>query len=212
MPLKVIGAGYSRTGTLSLKLALEQLGFGPCFHMVEFISPDYTARRLLWQHADEGKTPDWETIFNGFSSAVDVPACLYYRKLASAYPRAKVILTVRDPAAWYRSARATIAVGQAHAPEGAEHAAKMNAVIVREVGFNILEDLDDEARSIALFNRDTEQVRRDIAPERLLVFDVREGWEPLCSFLGARVPKTPFPRTNSTEEFLEAMRRMPPLQ
>ena len=212
MTLKVIGAGLGRTGTLSLKLALEQLGFGPCFHMVEFIRPEYAPRRALWRHADEGEEPDWEAIFEGFSSAVDVPACLYYRKLAAVYPQAKIVLTVRDPAAWYRSARATIAIGQAHAPDGAEHAAKMNAVIVREVGFNILEDLDDEARSIALFNRYTEQVKRDIAPERLLVFDVKEGWEPLCEFLGVRVPKAPFPRTNSTEQFLEAMRQMPPLQ
>ena len=212
MPLKVIGAGYSRTGTLSLKLALDQLGFGPCFHMLEFIRPEYEARRALWPRADEGATPDWEAIFAGFSSAVDVPTCLYYRKLAIAYPQAKVILTVRDPAAWYHSAKATIAVGQARAPGGAEQAAKQRTITIREVGLDLLEDLSNEPLTIALFNRYTEQVKRDIALERLLVFDVKEGWEPLCGFLGAPVPKAPFPRTNSTGQFLEAMRRMPPLE
>ena len=108
MSLKVIGAGLSRTGTLSLKLALEQLGFGPCFHMVEFVKPEYEPRRVLWEAVRDGGEPDWEAMFAGFATAVDMPACLYYRKLSAAFPRAKVILTVRDPASWYRSAVATI--------------------------------------------------------------------------------------------------------
>jgi hypothetical protein len=212
MPLDVIGAGYSRTGTLSLKLALEQLGFGPCFHMVEFIRPEYAPRRTLWRRVDEGEPPDWEAIFAGFSSAVDVPTCLYYRKLATAYPQAKVILTVRDPAAWYRSANATVVVGQARAPGGVAQAARQKATTLREVGIDPLEDLSNEPLTIALFNRYNEQVKRDIAPERLLVLDVQEGWEPLCGFLGVPVPGSPFPQTNSTDQFLEAMRRMPPLE
>lgn len=211
MPLKVIGAGYSRTGTLSLKLALEQLGFGPCFHMVEFISPGYAPRRALWKIAEDGGSPDWKTIFAGFTSAVDMPTCLYYRRLAAAYPEAKVILTLRDPAAWYRSAKATIPVGQALVGVSEAKAAQDRAIALREVGIDLLEDLDDEPLTIQLFERYVDQVKWEITPDRLLVFDVKEGWEPLCRFLSAPVPSTPFPRTNSTEEFLEAVRQIPPV-
>src|SRR5580698_3234920 len=121
MPLKIIGAGLSRTGTLSLKLALEELGFGPCFHMLEFIKPEYEPRRTLWEAARDGGEPDWKAMFDGFSSAVDMPACLYYLKLSLVYPQAKVVLTVRDPATWYRSMIATVWAadpwGQTGAPE-----------------------------------------------------------------------------------------------
>lgn len=204
MPLKVIGAGLSRTGTLSLKLALEQLSFGPCFHMLEFIKPAYAPRRRLWERAMDGETPDWETIFAGFAAAVDMPAHLYYRKLARAYPRAQVILTVRDPASWYRSSTATVwaPTGQRRAPEGdGGRAAKLRSATIRELGFDLLEDPANEAVTTALFNRYNEQVKHDIPPERLLVFDVSDGWAPLCAFLGVPAPQTPFPSENPTAEF-----------
>lgn len=205
MPLEVIGAGLSRTGTLSLKLALEQLGLGPCFHMMEFIKPEYEPRRMLWERAMDGENPDWEAIFTGFSAAVDMPTCLYYRKLSLAYPQAGVILTVRDPASWYRSSIATVWADepsrQAGASGGGARAARLRAANLREVGFNILEDPRNEILTTGLFNRYSEQVKHDIPPERLLVFDVGEGWEPLCAFLGVAVPETPFPRENASAEF-----------
>jgi hypothetical protein len=205
MPLEVIGAGLSRTGTLSLKLALEALGFGPCFHMMEFVKPEYEPRHRLWEAARDGEKPDWEAMFAGFSSAVDMPACLYYRKLALAYPQAKVILTVRDPASWYRSAVATIwaaePAGQTGAPRGAELAAKVRAATIREVGFDILQDPRNEPLTTAQFSRYSEQVKRDIPPDRLLVFVAGDGWAPLCAFLGVPVPQSPFPRENATAEY-----------
>lgn len=205
MPLKVIGAGLSRTGTLSLKLALEQLGFGPCFHMTEFVRPEYEPRRELWERAMDGEKPDWEAMFAGFSSAVDMPACLYYRSLSLAYPQAGVILTERDPASWYRSSIATVWAGgrpgQTGAVGGGERAARGRAANLREVGFNLLEDPWDEALTVSLFNRYSQKVKQDIPPERLLVFDVREGWEPLCAFLRVPIPKAPFPRENPAAEF-----------
>jgi hypothetical protein len=205
MPLQVIGAGLSRTGTLSLKLALEQLGFGPCFHMLEFVKPQYEPRRRLWERAMDGEAADWEAIFAGFSSAVDMPACLYYRKLSRAYPLAHVILTVRDPASWYRSSLATVwgdaPSGPTGTPDRNSRAAKLKAANLREVGFDILEDPRNEALTTALFNRYNEQVKHDVSPERLLVFDVEDGWEPLCAFFGVAVPQTPFPRENSAAEF-----------
>ena len=190
MPLEVIGAGLSRTGTLSLKLALEQLGLGPCFHMLEFVKPDYEPRRRLWEGAMDGEVPDWEAIFSGFSSAVDMPACLYYRKLARAYPLARVILTVRDPASWYRSSLATVwgdaPTGQTSGGVRGGRGAKLKAANLREIGFDILEDPRNEALTTALFNRYSEQVKHDITPDRLLVFDVEDGWEPLCAFTRCR--------------------------
>jgi hypothetical protein len=205
MPLKVIGAGLSRTGTLSLKLALEQLGFGPCFHMTEFIGPKYEPRRALWERAMDGEEPDWEAMFAGYSSAVDMPTHLYYRKLSRTYPQAKVILTVRDAASWYRSSAATVWAaappGPTRPPDRLDRAAKMKAASIREVGFDVLEDPRNEPLTMALFNRYSEQVKRDVTTERLLVFAVSEGWEPLCNFLGVPVPQTPFPRENAAAEF-----------
>jgi hypothetical protein len=212
--LKVIGAGLSRTGTLSLKLALEQLGFGPCFHMTEFVRPEYAPRRSLWERAMDGEPPDWEAIFAGFSSAVDMPTHLYYRKLSLAYPQAGVILTVRDPASWYQSSIATVWADQPSERTGApgrrERAAKLRAATLREVGFNILEDPRNEPNTTALFNRYSEQVKHDVPPERLLVFDVGEGWEPLCAFLSVPVPQTPFPRENSAADFQSRFSSRPP--
>ena len=205
MPLKVIGAGLSRTGTLSLKLALEALGFGPCFHMMEFVKPEYEPRRMLWEAVRDGEKPDWEAMFAGFASAVDMPTSLYYRRLSLAYPQTKIILTVRDAASWYRSAVATVwaaaPLGQAGAPGAAERTARVKAATIREVGFDILEDPRNEPLTTALFDRYSAQVKRDIPPERLLIFDVGNGWEPLCAFLGVPVPQTPFPRENAAAEF-----------
>lgn len=205
MPLQVIGAGLSRTGTLSLKLALEQLGFGPCFHMLEFVKPKFEPRRMLWEAAMDGETPDWETIFAGFSSAVDMPACLYYGKLSLAYPQAKVILTVRDAAGWYRSSSSTIWAAEplveARTPARSERAEKLRTATIREIGFDLLEDPRDEALTTALFNRYNEQAKREIPRARLLVLDVKQGWQPLCAFLGVAIPQTPFPSENATAEF-----------
>jgi hypothetical protein len=210
MTLAVIGAGLSRTGTLSLKFALEQLGFGPCFHMLEFIKPEYEPRRTLWARAAAGEPPDWETIFAGFSSAVDMPACLYYRKLTRAYPQARVILTVRDARSWYRSSVATVwaeapagqnPAEQTPAPGSADQRARVKTATVREIGFDILEDPRDEALTIAQFERYARQVEREVPADRLLVFDVAEGWEPLCAFLGVAAPVEPFPRENAAPDF-----------
>ena len=106
MTLDVIGAGFGRTGTMSLKVALEELGFGPCYHMSEvFAHPEHVE---LWRAAAQGKEVDWEQIFGGYRATVDWPACSFYGELMEKYPDAKVILTVRDPQRWYESAYNTI--------------------------------------------------------------------------------------------------------
>jgi len=197
MSLSVIGAGYGRTGTLSLKAALEQLGFMKCHHMLEVIrNPEQMAG---WMAAALGKPADWDALFRGYQAAVDWPTCHFYRELADYYPDAKVVLTVRDPLAWFESMSNTtlrvIKAGMAADP----HRQNLGSELVVKAAFQ--GEIDDADHAVAIFNRHTEEVRANIDPDRLLVFDVREGWDPLCAFLGKRVPRGEFPRTNSQDEF-----------
>jgi hypothetical protein len=192
MTLKVIGAGLGRTGTLSLKLALEQLGFGPCYHMVEvFKNPEAPG---WWVEAADGR-PDWERIFDGYASTVDWPNATFYAELADHYPDAKVILTERDPESWFRSTQATI-FAQAPPPD----------TMFRELYDKVIARLfdgrmHDHDHVIEVYLRHNAEVRRRIPAERLLVYEVAQGWAPLCAFLGVAEPDTPMPKVNSTEEF-----------
>jgi hypothetical protein len=194
MALKVVGSGLGRTGTLSLKGALEQLGFGPCHHMVEvFKQPESMA---LWIAASQGR-PDWDAIFDGFSAMVDYPGAKFYRQIADHYPDAKVLHSVRDADKWFDSTQATI-----FSPE---NIARMTSGPMRAFaeGFigDLVDHIHDRAYMTAHFKRHDEEVRRTIPKERLLVFEASQGWAPLCAFLGVPVPDTPFPSVNSTDEF-----------
>lgn len=196
MSLDVIGAGLGRTGTTSLKLALERLGFSRCHHMTELFA--YPETGALWEAAAEGKPVDWEVLLAGYRATTDWPACNFYRELARIYPQAKVILTVRDPESWFRSTQGTI-----FAPERvAQIAAKAHSGFFKK-GIMPLFDgrLNDREHAIAVYERHNAEVRRTIAPERLLVYDAAQGWEPLCRFLGVPIPADPFPHANTTESF-----------
>jgi len=201
MTLEVFSAGFGRTGTMSLKLALEELGFGPCHHMDEVLANGET-QIALWNEAYAGR-PDFEAIYRGYRAAVDWPTAAYWRELAAAYPDAKVLLSSRTPESWAASFSGTILTILA-APETWPEPARpwlemvTDVVIERSLGGKTgQEDL------VAAFEAHEAAVKSEIAPERLLVFDVRQGWEPLCRFLGKPVPSTPFPRTNSKEEFFK---------
>jgi hypothetical protein len=211
MDLKVIGAGFGRTGTLSLKLALEELALGPCYHMVETIAhPEHDA---MWLALAKGETNDWRPILEGYASTVDWPGVMIWKELAVAYPDAKIILTLRDPQSWYRSAAATIfarmleardaeilrarGVADAIDPIRRRHMAMINAVVVEQSFDGSL----DEANALHMFNAHNDEVRRLVPPERLLVYEVGQGWAPLCAFLGLPVPATPFPQVNSVDDF-----------
>lgn len=195
MGLKVIGAGLGRTGTMSLKLALEALGFGPCYHMIEvFKNP---AAPGLWEEVADGKPPQWETIFQGYDSTVDWPNATYYRELAEAYPDAKVILTERDPEDWFRSTQATIfAQDMTKAPSN-----PFESMVRKVVGGMFDLRMHDHDHVIEVFRRHNAEVRRVIPADRLLVYFAADGWAPLCDFLGVPVPDAPMPKVNSTEEF-----------
>lgn len=201
MPLDVVGTGFGRTGTNSLKIALEMLGFGPCHHMFEV--RDRPEQVDFWAAAARGERSDWDTAFQGFRSTVDWPSAYFWREIAAHYPDAKVILSVRPTAEWVKSIHATIHDSlKLRQSRPTEHLRAMG-----EMAFDIIERrtfggrLADPAHAAAVFEAHQAEVKADIAPDRLLVYDVAQGWEPLCQHLGVPVPEAPFPRTNSTEEF-----------
>ena len=198
MPLSVIGAGLGRTGTMSLKLALEQLGLGPAYHMMEvFKNP---AAFGWWAEVAEGGGPGWETIFEGYGSTVDWPSATFYRALADAYPDAKVILTERPGAEWFRSAQGTI-FAQNGPPPPPAFIRMIESVVDRMFDGQ----RNDPDHAIAVFERHNAEVRRVIPASRLLVYEVAQGWAPLCDFLGVGVPDGPMPHVNTTAEFQARM-------
>ena len=201
MTLSVVGAGVGRTGTLSLKLALEQLGFAPCYHMKEIFEKhfDHVAE---WERAADGKPVDWRALFAEYRAAVDFPVAAFYSEIASFFSQSKVILTIRDSEAWYKSFIDTIRMPLTVElpPPLAEWSRMVRRTIVDRVFDG---HLDDKDHVIACFERHNAAVEASVPAERLLVYDVKQGWEPLCAFLGTDVPQQPFPRTNSTEEWWE---------
>lgn len=217
MALHVIGAGFGRTGTSSLKAALETLGFGPCYHMTELLAEPERVR--YWELAETGRPADWEGLFEGYRAAVDFPAYRHYRTLAERYPEAKVILTVRDPEAWYRSVRTTTYRASPPPLRTALFALKLpfssrlrrllralnlaRSVWRKDFGGRF----EDKAYALSVYGAHLEEVQRTIPKERLLVYDVREGWGPLCAFLGVASPSVPFPHLNDRQNFAKRVRR-----
>ena len=210
--MKVIGAGLPRTGTLSQKVALEMLGFGPCYHMVNVLTNLPLAGQ--WERAMDGDA-DWDEIFGEHESTVDWPGAFFYRELADAYPDAKIVLSTRDPEAWEKSMRETIwdtIYGQSPAahiskarelvdPDWQYYIRTMSRMWAAQGIFNGREIRPGQlADAIARYE---EQVQRNIPEERLLVWSVAEGWEPLCEFLEVDVPDMPFPRLNDSKMFID---------
>jgi hypothetical protein len=194
MALKIVGSGLGRTGTMSMKLALEQLGLGPCHHMVEVFAHPETMP--LWVAAAEGR-PDWELIFTGYQSMVDYPGCRYWRQLADFYPDAKVLHTVRDPDEWFDSTQATIFAPGSLAENAPPSMQQFFAFLKVDFG----DRLHDRAFMTDYFRRHSAEVEATVPADRLLVFQAGEGWDRLCAFLGAPVPDSPFPKTNTRDEF-----------
>lgn len=203
MPLEIIGPGFGRTGTNSLKLALEHLGFGPCHHMFEV--RDNPALLADWEAAARGETVDWDRVFCRYRSQVDWPGARYWRELAQHFPKAKVILTVRDPDDWFDSVQATIAPfllarGKHPTPHMNAIAAMAHETVEVQVFDNRMSERDHATR---IFREHIAAVQSVIPAGRLLTFDLRDGWPPLCDFLGVAVPEVPFPKTNSSKEFVD---------
>jgi len=213
----VVGAGIPRTGTTSLTDALNILGLGPCYHMSEVIK---YSQQHVWKTVAEikaqGKRVDWDRVFSGkhmpsWRSACDFPVSAYYPELIEFYPNSKVILTLREPAKWYDSFYETVAKTSRHHPE---HNCLFDCVTwpiphgyMDKWGSSPIpqrffseEALSTKENAIKAYNDWTEEVKRKVPEDRLLVFHPRMGWEPLCEFLGVPIPEEPFPNSNTREE------------
>ena len=193
MVLSVIGAGFGRTGTESMKLALEALGKGPCHHMKEVLVD--SEQIALWRSAAQGDLPEWEEAFAGYNSAVDWPTAYFWRELSEYYPDAKVLLTVRSADSWYESMTNTILKTLKASTDPASIGLKL-------IGEGVFGGrLDDRAHAIAVYEKNIADVQAAFTQKRLLTYHLGEGWEPLCQFLGEPVPNIPFPRSNPREQF-----------
>jgi len=212
MALKIIGAGFGRTGTMSLKLALEELGYGRCYHMIELTNEPENVR--YWEQALSSKKPNWDQLFEGYQSITDFPGCLFYKELLAQYPDARVILTTRDPEKWYRSAAATIFKARPNFSQflkisrsylfskRTRQLMRLGWLINRLIyGKAFAYRQSNKKKAIEAFLNHNEEVKKYVPSEQLLVYQVSQGWEPLCDFLGKPVPDKPFPKTNKADHF-----------
>lgn len=197
MGLRLVGAGVGRTGTHSLKLALERLMGAPCYHMIEtFGKPDHVAE---WVKAVEGTGPDWDLVFNGYAAAVDWPTAAFYDVLMDVYPDAVVLLSTRSDAhTWWESANATIfTVIDRVSPDPGD----LERMILKMLAGTFTDDWRERASSIAAYERHNAEVRARVPSDRLVEWQPGDGWAPLCGALGVPVPDDPFPHVNSTADF-----------
>jgi len=202
MGLEIVGAGLGRTGTASLKVALEQLGVGRCYHMGEVLQDPSVIGE--WLKAADG-APDWDQLLDGYGAAVDYPACTFWKELADYYPTSKVVLSVRDADSWFESTNATIMSPRfndfiANSPFGE---------LIRRTIWDTLDGrMGDRDFMVSYFNGRVEEIREALPAERLLVYEVRDGWAPLCEFLDLPVPDADFPRINTREQTEELLGKM----
>ena len=202
MTIRVLGAAFGRTGTDSMREALDMLGFGPCHHMREVNANEEQKR--LWRALVRGVAPDWEQLFAGYQSCVDWPSAYYWRELISVYPKAKVILTYRTPESWWASFEQTILAGM----QASTDAESLGLALVRDKVFGGRPE--DRAHAIAVYEANVNAVKATVPPDRLLIHNLGDGWEPLCAHLGVPVPAEAYPSRNSASEFQRTILNIPP--
>ena len=205
MDLAVVGAGVGRTGTHSLKLALEQLLGAPCHHMIEIFGDP--TQVPAWVDAIDGRPVDWSAMLARYRAIVDWPGGSFWPELSAAFPDALVLLSVRDPEGWYRSASNTIFLPFANMSPEAGSWLEAMLKLFRD---RFSDRFDDPTAMMDAFVRHNDAVRAAVPAGRLLEWSPGDGWEPICERLGLPVPADPFPVTNTTEEF-RAMFGMPPV-
>lgn len=195
MTLEVIGTGFGRTGTDSMREALNMLGFGPCHHQREVIANPET--RAHWRAIACGATPDWDLLLGGYRSCLDWPSAYYWPQLVEAFPDAKVLLTWRSAESWWESYSKTILRVVLADTETEESAPGSQLLSLRVFGGRPA----DRQHCIAVYEANVTAVKARVAPERLLIHKLGDGWGPLCDFLGVPVPDAAFPRVNATKDF-----------
>jgi len=211
MGLKVIGAGFGRTGTNSLKIALETLESAPCHHMLEVFPRE---KQVNWFHDKaHGKSVPWDEVFEDFGSAVDWPSSAYYKELAEHYPESKVILSIRDPDKWYESAKETIYFVSTAIPKWLLLLSSKKRHVYEMIQQTIWQGVfdgkfEDREHAIEVFNNHIQEVRSVIPEDRLLIHEAKDGWEPLCEFLGKPIPEIPYPRVNEAGSFKKQIRKI----
>jgi hypothetical protein len=201
MTMRVVGAGLGRTGTASLKFALEQLLGGPCYHMLEVMeNPDHD---VVWLRAVRSEPVDLASLLSGYDAAVDWPACAFWRELAATNPDALILLSTRDsPERWWASMQATIVPAVKSRAVSPDPALERHGLMVRELFQRTFSARWDEpAEAMAAYERHNDEVRRVADPARLLEWRPGDGWEPICGALGLPVPDAPFPHENTTADF-----------
>ena len=199
MTLKVIGTGFGRTGTDSMREALDMLGFGPCHHMYEVNSNEEQKR--LWRAFVGGAPTGWDQLFAGYASCVDWPSAHYWPDLIRAYPQARVILTHRSPESWWASFEKTIVAGLSMSTDPAS----LGLALIRDKVFG--GKPDDRAHAMALYEANVKAVRATVPKERLLVHELGDGWDPLCAHLRVAVPSQPYPSRNTASDFQNTWRK-----
>jgi Sulfotransferase domain len=205
--VKVIGAGFGRTGTMSLKAALERLGANPCFHMIDIIRDPSNLH--YWQAAAEGEKVDWKEALAGWEGSVDWPGCTFYKEHMETWPDAPVLLSVRDPESWYKSVANSIHAAKEMAmrgeleppeenPPSPEVMQMINGLIWNGTFHGRFEEKD---YALKVFDDHIEEVKRTVPPERLVIYEIKQGWGPLAEMMGVDVPDEEFPHLNDTESF-----------
>ena len=197
MTLKVIGAGFGRTGTDSMREALTILGFGPCHHMFEVNA--HEEQKRMWRALVKGAPPVWEQLLAGYGSCMDWPSVYYWRELAAFYPEAKVVLTYRSAESWWKSFEQTIVRGI----EKSFEQESLGIALIRDKVFGGRPG--DRDNAIAIYEANVNAVKATVPPERLLVHNLGDGWEPLCAHLGVPVPAQPYPSRNNASDFQNAV-------
>ncbi len=209
MALQVIGAGFGRTGTTSLKAALEQLGFSKCHHMEEVMKSGAQVR--FWQTLADGGEVAWDEVFEGFQSSCDWPSCTYWEKLHHHYPDAKIVLTVRDETRWYESVRQTIYPATFLLPRWLDWLvppfARLKKMTVASIWDGVFDGrLEDRAHALQVYREHIAHVKATAPGDQLLVFEAKDGWAPLCRFLNVPVPENDYPHLNDTAQIRRMIR------
>ena len=210
----IIAAGFGRTGTMSLKIALEKLGYGPCYHMKEIIED--SSQSDFWQRVYYGGKYSWGELFEKYNSSTDNPVCEFWEEILKEYPNSKIILNTRNPEAWLKSIKETIFLVRVNVPFGVsfmfntflrKRKSVMSKVTSMIFGYGENYNTSDE-HIIKTFNDWNKKVEERCPKDKFLKWEIKEGWKPICQFLGIETPNEDFPRVNDTQEFKDRINKL----